>query len=204
MSRSRDYATDAERQAAYRWRKRNTRIVTLPTVSLTPVLVRAKAPPNAWTFTIKPIKALLARYVGDGRGWADPFAGRNSPAQWTNDQNPAMPTMTHLEADEFCRRLEAPLKGVLFDPPYSYRQIKEHYLALGRKATALDTSNRFYNRVKNAICDKVIPGGIAISCGWNSNGFGPNRGFAIVEVLLVAHGQHHYDTIVVVERKFTE
>lgn len=53
----------------------------------------------------------------------------------------------------------------------------------------------------NAICDKIVPGGLAISCGWNSNGFGRNRGFELVRVLLVAHGQHHNDTIVIVERK---
>ena len=40
-----------------------------------------------------------------------------------------------------------------------------------------------------------------ITCGWNSNGFGKNRGFEIIEILLVAHGQHRNDTIVTVERK---
>jgi hypothetical protein len=165
---------------------------------------RYQAPPHRWTFTIKPIQELLARYVCDGKGWVDPFAGLHSPAEFTNDLNPAMPTQHHLLADAFCTQIGAGLyKGVLLDPPYSYRQITEHYASLGLKATALDTSNRFYNRVMNSICDKIEPGGYAISFGWNTNGFGPNRGFELIEVLIVAHGQHHNDTLVTVERKIT-
>lgn len=165
---------------------------------------RVKAPPNAWTFTIKPIKELLDRYVKAPEVWVDPFAGKNSPAEWTNDHNPEMPTKFHMDAEDFCKEMSEKLGlvyGVLFDPPYSYRQITEHYKTMGLKASQLDTSSNFYNRVMNAICDKVAPGGYAISFGWNSNGFGPHRGFEPVEILLVAHGQHHNDTIVTVERK---
>jgi hypothetical protein len=32
---------------------------------------------------------------------------------------------------------------------------------------------------------------------------GKNRGFEIVEILIVAHGGHHNDTLVTVERKLT-
>jgi len=162
---------------------------------------RIPAAPSAETFMIPPIRALLERYVGNGIGWIDPFAGRNSPAQFTNDLNPEMPTMYHLEAEEFCKHLSGPFLGVLFDPPYSYRQISEHYNHLGRKATPKDTSTRFYNKVKNAVCDKIQVGGHAISFGWDSNGFGKNRGFEPIEILLVPHGGHHHDTICMVEVK---
>lgn len=47
----------------------------------------------------------------------------------------------------------------------------------------------------------IKPNGLAISCGWNSGGFGKMLGFEIVEILLVAHGGNHNDTIVTVERK---
>jgi hypothetical protein len=201
VSRIRQYPSAAARQSAYRQRKRHAPIVTPTVASGALVISRATAGPSKWTFTIKPIRALIDRYVGDGRGWVDPFAGKHSPAELTNDHNPSMPATCHLEADAFCRTAEGPFVGVLFDPPYSRRQINEHYRLLGQKATSLDTSDRFYNRVKNAICDKIVPGGAAISFGYSSNGFGRTRGFAIVEVLLVAHGQGHYDTIVVVERK---
>jgi len=44
-------------------------------------------------------------------------------------------------------------------------------------------------------------GGIAISFGWNSNGFGKKLGFEIIEILIVPHGSSHNDTIVTIERK---
>jgi hypothetical protein len=55
------------------------------------IISRYQAPPNRWTFTIAPIRALVARYVGSGQGWVDPFAGMHSPAELTNDLNPRLP-----------------------------------------------------------------------------------------------------------------
>ena len=166
---------------------------------------KAWAMPSAWTFTIKPIDALLKKYVGDGKGWVDPFAGDNSPAEFTNDQHPERNAVYHMDSEVFCEfisgRVREPFNGVLFDPPYSCRQVSEHYKSLRRKARSIDTSSNFYNRVMNAICDKVKPGGYAISFGWNTNGFGKNRGFEQVEILIVAHGDHHNDTLCTVERK---
>jgi len=166
---------------------------------------RVWAMPCKDTFTIKPIKKLLNGYVGNGKNWIDPYAGLNSPVEITNDHNPEIEASYHLEAEEFAKLINKIFKksfdGVLFDPPYSNRQITEHYKILGRKATQLDTSANFYTRAMNPIANKIKPGGYAISCGWNSNGFGKKRGFEIVEILLVAHGGHHNDTIVTVERK---
>jgi hypothetical protein len=163
---------------------------------------RAWAMPSKDTFTIKPISELLKRYVGDGKGWIDPFAGENSPAEVTNDHNPEKPTLHHLEAEEFVNLFEDnQFIGGLFDPPYSYRQVSEHYKVLGKKATQVDTSTRFYNRVLNPLADRIKVGGFCISFGWNTNAMGKNRGFEIVEILIVAHGGHHNDTLVTVEVK---
>lgn len=57
------------------------------------------------TFTIPPIRELIGRYVGDGKGWIDPFAGENSPAEYTNDLNPDKPAKYHLHALEFAKIL---------------------------------------------------------------------------------------------------
>jgi hypothetical protein len=163
---------------------------------------RSFAVASAWTFTIKPINKLLSRYVPPGGiGWVDPFAGDNSPAQFTNDQNPERAAIYHMDAEEFCKTVKGPFDGLLPDPPYSYRQVSEHYKMLGLKARAIDTSANFYYRVMNAISPKIKTGGVAISFGWNSNAFGKKQGFEIEEILLVAHGMHHNDTIVTVERK---
>lgn len=165
------------------------------------IINRVWAMPSKWTFTIKPIADLLARYVGDGNGWIDPFAGENSPAEFTNDLNPERPTKYHLHAYEFANILNDKYSGVLFDPPYNLSQIKECYSSIGLEFTHNEQLDASFGKVKDTISNKIVTGGFSISFGWNSNGFGINRGFEIVEILLVPHGGHHYDTIVTVERK---
>lgn len=162
---------------------------------------RVFARANAWTFQIKPIKNLLIKYVGNGKGWVDPFSGKSELAQHANDLNPNTPADVHMLATDFVHSLEGEYEGVLFDPPYSYRQISEHYKKAGLPVTRLDTSYRFYGSVMNGIAPKIKQGGLAISFGWNSNGFGKKRGFKIIDGLIVAHGLHHNDTIVTVEEK---
>ena len=83
--------------------------------------------PNKETFKIKPIRELLEKYIDNSKNWVDPFAGNNSPAEFTNDLNPNTKAKFHLTAKEFCKQLNNNYKGVLFDPPYSPRQIKECY-----------------------------------------------------------------------------
>ena len=164
-------------------------------------ITRAWAMPSRWTFTIKPIRGLLDAYVRDGKTWVDPFAGESSPAQITNDINPDRPTMHHLHATDFISRLsDGGHDGILFDPPYSLRQVKECYDGLGIKMSFED-SKKFPNNVKDIAANKIKPGGYAITFGWNSGGFGKKRGFKLIEILLVAHGGHHNDTIVTVEKK---
>ena len=162
---------------------------------------RVWAMPNKWTFKIKPIKELLERYVKDSENWVDPFAGMNSPAKITNDLNPKMKTIYHLKAIDFVKQLDGKYKGILFDPPYSGRQVKECYNDLSIDVQRDDTNSFFYWSVKREVAKKIKKNGIAISFGWNSNGFGKKLGFEIIEILLVAHGSNHNDTICVVERK---
>jgi hypothetical protein len=165
------------------------------------IINRTWAMPSKDTFTIKPIAELLKRY-NVGKYWIDPFAGDNSPAEFTNDHNPHKLTTYHMEAIDFVSRFQPnTFDGALFDPPYSYRQVSEHYKVIGKKATQLDTSTNFYNRVLNPLANIIKMNGYCIHFGWNSNAMGKVRGFEIVEILLVAHGGHHNDTIVTVEQK---
>jgi hypothetical protein len=165
-----------------------------------PFISRIWAMPSRHTFLIKPISILIAKYVQDGRGWVDPFAGENSPAEITNDLNPDKPATFHLHAKDFANQLTGKYKGVLFDPPYSLRQVKECYDKIGVKLFQEDTQ-RFPQNVKELIAPKIENNGIAITFGWNSQGFGKNLGFEIIEILMVPHGRSHNDTIVTVERK---
>ncbi len=165
------------------------------------IMNRVWAMPNKWTFLIKPIAELVARYVGDGKGWLDPFAGMNSTAEITNDINPDIPVKYHLLADYFCEQIQGDFNGILFDPPYSLRQIKECYDSIGLKVSLNDSQDASFSKVKDIVSPKIMIGGYAICCGWNTNGFGMGRGFELIEILLVPHGGHHNDTIVTVEVK---
>ena len=158
--------------------------------------------PNKWTFTIKPIKELLDKYVNNGKGWIDPFAGKYSPAEITNDINPNMPTKYHLDVLEFLKAQEdSSAIGILLDPPYSLRQISEHYKKAGIKITGWHTSAGWTSTIKNETARIIKPNGIAICCGWSSMGLGLGRGFKICEILLVPHGGNKNDTIITVEKK---
>lgn len=167
-------------------------------------ITRVIAQPSRWTFQIPPIKALVERVVGDGKGWADPFSGESTLAEFRNDLNPEAPSTHHMLAEDFAAQLKYGLEGVLFDPPYSYRQITECYKGYGLKATALDTSANFYSRVRIQIAPRVKVGGLVICCGWNTSGMGAFQGFELVELLVVNHLGHHNDTLVTVERKVKE
>ena len=97
---------------------------------------RKWAMPNKWTFTIKPIKELLEEEVvsipkhrirKQNKKWADPFAGYNSPAKYTNDLDKEAPTAWHLDALNFLSRLkDNSMDGVLYDPPYSITQARQY------------------------------------------------------------------------------
>lgn len=165
------------------------------------IIKRAWAMPSPHTFTIKPIRELIQRCVGDGKNWIDPFAGYNSPAEFRNDLNPKVPVEHHMQAEEFCRKTEGEFDGVLFDPPYSGRQVKECYERIGLEIHRDDTNSNFIWKVKRAVAPKIKAGGYAVSFGWNSSGFGKKLGFEIIEILLVSHGSSHNDTIVTVEQK---
>lgn len=161
-------------------------------------ITRVWAMPSSNTFTIKPIAELLKRW-NVGKGWVDPFAGDHSPAEITNDLNPSKRSLFHLDALEFVQQLTGEFEGALYDPPYSPRQIRECYAGIGRHMSFKDGEG--FSKVKRMLAGKLRVGGLLICCGWNSNGVGKKYGFRMEEILLVAHGRGHNDTIVTVERK---
>jgi len=159
--------------------------------------------PSRWTFTIKPIKELLSREVFNNKLWCDPFAGLNSPAKITNDLNPDMNAMSHMDALDFLKSIKNnSLDGVLYDPPYSPRQASECYKSVGLdKFTNNVTRCDYWSKCKNEIARILKTNGKAICFGWNSMGIGKTRGFKMTEVLLIPHGGSINDTIVTVEYK---
>jgi len=110
-----------------------------------------------------------------------------------------------MEAAAFAQCLQSDgvcADAILFDPPYSPRQMSEIYQRVGGREGAARTQNaRLYKESRDALAPLLVPGGVALSFGWNSAGFGKKRGFEIQEILLVAHGGAHNDTICVAEIK---
>jgi hypothetical protein len=154
---------------------------------------------NKWTFTIKPITDLLNEEVDDGL-WIDPFSGENSPAQFRNDLNSDIEADSHMDAIAFLESLPNNFcDGVLLDPPYSTRQISEHYKAAGLTVTGWHTSAGWQKKIKDEAARVVKPGGKIICFGWNSMGMGLSRNFEMTRVLLVPHGGAKNDTIITVE-----
>ena len=129
------------------------------------IINRVWAMPNKWTFTIKPIRELLYRYVGNGIGWIDPFAGKHSPAEHTNDLNENNNAKYHLDALEFLSGLSDKYEGGLYDPPYSLRQIMECYEGIGLTIDKKWATTKFYSDTKTCLSNKIKQGGLLLVLG---------------------------------------
>ena len=160
--------------------------------------------PSAKTFSIKAVKALIEKYRAKVPNGViiDPFANDSKLGTVTNDIDTNYKTDFHLEATDFLRLFEkSSVDLVLYDPPYSPRQLSECYRRLGKSVTMKDTQASYWSEQKKLIGEIVKPNGFVISFGRNSGGVGKKNGFEIIEILLVAHGGSHNDTICTVERK---
>jgi hypothetical protein len=165
------------------------------------IMERVWAMPDKNTFNIKPIKELIKGEITNGK-WIDPFANTNKHATITNDLNPDMPTDYHLDALDFLKMFDNnSIDGVLYDPPYSVRQVKEVYSSYGIPVTQETTQASWWTKHKNEIARILKPGGKVICFGWSSGGIGKTLGFEMTRVLLVPHGGRHNDTIITVEVK---
>lgn len=164
------------------------------------IINRVWSMPNSKTFEIKPIKALIEKHL---KGVSvDPFANESKLATITNDLNPTYDTTYHLDATEFLKQIESnSIDTVLYDPPYSPRQVSECYKQFGMTVNMQTTQANYWSKQKEEIGRIVKKGGKVITCSWNSGGIGKKYGFEIIEILLVPHGGWHNDTIVVVEEK---
>ena len=132
----------------------------------------------------------------------DPFANNSKSATITNDLTPDFNTDFHMDALDFLKMFaNESVDVVLYDPPYSPRQVSESYKNIGKEVTALDTSANWRKKHLDEIQRILKPNGIAICFGWNTNGVGKTRGFEMIEVLIVSHGGSHNDTLCTVEIK---
>jgi hypothetical protein len=166
------------------------------------IINRQWAMPNSNTFKINCINELICKYFKREFESIDPFANSSKLAKITNDLNPTMDTKYHMDALEFLKMFkDSSVDFVFYDPPYSLRQVSECYKNVGINVTTETTQSSWRSKHMDEIARILKLNGICMSFGWNSSGVGNRRGFDIKEILLVAHGGRHNDTIVTVEEK---
>lgn len=169
---------------------------------LTMKFSRTWAMPNKETFSVKPIGEFVKRYLAESPVSADLFCGNKNWALYNNDI-----AKGGMDAEIFLKQLfgsGVSTDLVIFDPPYSPRQISECYKGIGLEVGMKETQSALlYQRVRNAIPPVLKPGGIVLSFGWNTVGMGKKHGFEIIEIMLCCHGGAHNDTICLAEKRIT-
>jgi hypothetical protein len=167
-------------------------------------ITRKWAMPSADTFSVPPIGEFVKSYLRHSKVSIDPFARNKRWATYTNDLNTKTEAEYHLDAEEFlCQLVNNGVMAVLiiFDPPYSPRQIMECYDEIGLKSPDGGHNSSLYARCKRVINRLLGVGGVVLSFGWNTHGMMTHKVYEIEEILLVCHGQAHNDTICMAERK---
>jgi len=166
------------------------------------IIKREWAMPNKETFSILPIRNLIERYCCNKKIIVDPFARNSKIATITNDLDSSFNTNYNMEALDFLKMLpDNHADCILFDPPYSPRQVSECYKKSKLSVNMQTTQASFWGNIKKEVSRILKIEGCCITFGWNSGGIGKSNGFYIIEILLVAHGGWHNDTICTVEIK---
>lgn len=137
------------------------------------------------TFTIKPISELIEKHKPLNAVIVEPF-----PFESKIDCFDYLDTIKDNSCD-----------FALVDPPYTKRQVSEHYKKNGGLVTGWHTSSGWTAKVKRETAKKLKLGGKSITFGYTSSGLGKVNGMEIIDGLLVCHGGDHYDTICTVEKK---
>ncbi|MFG6378341.1 MAG: hypothetical protein K1W19_08515 [Lachnospiraceae bacterium] len=101
--------------------------------------------PNSKTFSIKPIKELIHKYAYGKI--IDPFANSSKLASITNDLDEQYDTDYHMNALDFLKIFDSEsIDTVLYDPPYSARQVSECYRNLERTVNMQTTQASYWSK----------------------------------------------------------
>ena len=108
------------------------------------IISREWAMPSAQTFSIPPIKRLIDKYIDGQPCIIDPFANGSKVATITNDLDESFDTDYHMDAEDFLQMFDSEsVDMVLYDPPYTPRQVSECYKKLG-KTVNMETTQASY------------------------------------------------------------
>lgn len=125
-------------------------------------ITRIWAMPNSKTFSIKPIRQLILEYIAKEKPKTivDPFANNEKLATITNDLDPQYDTDYHMDAVEFLKQLgNGSADMVLYDPPYSARQVSEVYRKMGMSVNMETTQGSYWRKQKEQISRITRQGG---------------------------------------------
>lgn len=124
-------------------------------------ITRSWAMPNSKTFKIKPIKELISAHLTEGI-IVDPFANecsiKNSMDEKytyiTNDLDTQYDTDYHMDALDFLKRFDdESVDMVLYDPPYSPRQVSECYKSLDMTVNMQTTQASYWGTRKKRLLE---------------------------------------------------
>ena len=124
----------------------------------------------------------------------------------TNDLDPQF---THCDYNLTAHEFAVEIKGsgveidvLVFDPPYSLRQVKECYEGIGKDLELWQTHN-MWGKCKDDLASCMKLGSYAVSLGWDTHGMGEKRGFKKMEIHNFEQGgnEYAYNLLVTVERK---
>ena len=159
------------------------------------------------------IDLMMRRTKGKGLG-IDPFARESFTTKnenfITNDLNDEFDCHYNLEFKDFAKQLRLRVDHfklqkvdlVFFDPPYSLRQLKEHYDGIGEHLALWQTHN-MWGEGKDHLAQIMDVGSRVVSLGWTTAGFGKKRGFekVAVHVFEQVAREDRYSLLVTVEEK---
>lgn len=161
--------------------------------------------PSGDTFDCPPIGEWTRNWLRGCKVIVDPFARNKKYGTFTNDLNPNTSADYHLDVLDFLELMVAngvQADAVIFDPPYSPRQIKELYDGIGITVKQTDAHRTAAWTKEKDLCDKLLKvGGLFLYYNWNTTGMGKNRLYTPLDILVVNHGSSHNDTLCMVERK---
>ena len=122
------------------------------------IVIRRKwSMPNSKTFSIKPIEELIQKYSYGVI--IDPFANNNKFATITNDLDTEFDTTYHMDATDFLKMFDnCSVDTILYDPPYSPRQVSECYKKLGKTVNMNTTQASYWSQQKQEISRIIKPG----------------------------------------------
>ena len=107
------------------------------------LMSRHWAMPNKYTFQIPCVRKFIDKYIIDADIIVDPFCGESEIATHFNDLH-----ISKIDSTIWLKTLKSNFGDViLFDPPYSPRQLKECYDSLGLPLH--DTKSSVWKEWKN-------------------------------------------------------